>query len=130
MCQYTLFDVEGVEILKYKRSKQCRRCPRYSTDFKALNAMYVEDVKDGVCSFYATLYTEYCYSVTQRRQRCQILLYSVYRASHPSRGEGYLFELSSSPPVSPRRQLFNFLGLDNYKGDGRQDAQPIPNSLI
>ena len=23
------------------------------------NAMYVEDIKDGVCSFYTTLYTEY-----------------------------------------------------------------------
>ena len=27
-------------------------------DFNALNAMYVEDVKDGVCSFYAVLHTE------------------------------------------------------------------------
>ena len=39
------------------------------------------------------------------------VLYSVYRASHPSKGEGYLFEslpshgFSCSPPVSPRRQL-------------------------
>ena len=37
-------------------------------------------------------------------------LYSVYRASHPSRREGYLKSLpscgfSSSPPVSLRRQL-------------------------
>ena len=24
--------------------------------------MYVEDVKDGICGFYATLHTEYCYS--------------------------------------------------------------------
>ena len=28
------------------------------TDFNALNVMYNEDVKDGVCGFYATLYTE------------------------------------------------------------------------
>ena len=56
MCQYILFDVGSVEIHKYKISKQCRRCQRYSTDFKALNAMYVED---GVCGFYATLHTEY-----------------------------------------------------------------------
>ena len=39
------------------------------------------------------------------------VLYYVYRASHPSKGEGYLFEslpsceFSYSPPVSPRRQL-------------------------
>ena len=61
MCQYTLFDTGGVEIHEYKKSKQCQRCQRYSTDFKALNAMYVEDVEDGVCGFYATLHTEYCY---------------------------------------------------------------------
>ena len=48
MCQHTLFDLGGVEIHEYKRSKQCRRCQRYSTDFKALNAMYVGDIRDGV----------------------------------------------------------------------------------
>ena len=61
MCQYTLFDVGGVEIhliVYIQRSKQCRRCQRYSTDFNALNVKYVEDVEDGVCSFYATLYIE------------------------------------------------------------------------
>ena len=37
------------------------------------------------------------------------VVYSIYRASHPSKGEGYLFEsllscgFSCSPPVSPRR---------------------------
>ena len=59
MCQHTLFDIGGVEILKYKRSKQCQRCRRYSTDFKALNAMYVEDVEDGVCGF-----TQHCIQST------------------------------------------------------------------
>ena len=29
------------------------------TDFHGLNAMYVGDVRDGVCGFYATLYAEY-----------------------------------------------------------------------
>ena len=96
MCQHTLFDLGGVEILKYKRSKQCRRCRRYSTDFKALNAMYVED---GVCGYYATLHTEYCYSShsCRRCRRCQILLYSVYRAPCPSRGKGYSIYLSLPP---------------------------------
>ena len=28
-------------------------------DFNGLNAMYVGDVRDGVCGFYATLYAEY-----------------------------------------------------------------------
>ena len=35
----------------------------HCTDFNALNAMYVEDVRDGVCGFYATLYAEYRFHV-------------------------------------------------------------------
>ena len=45
-------------IVYIQRSKQCRRCGRYATDFNALNGMYVEDIEDGVCSFYTTLHTE------------------------------------------------------------------------
>ena len=45
-------------IVYIQRSKQCRRCRRYATDFNASNAMYVEDVEDGVYSFYATLHRE------------------------------------------------------------------------
>ena len=91
MCQYILFDVGGVEIHEYNRSKQCWRCRRYSTDFNALNAMYVEDVKDGVCSFYATLHTEYCYSSysCQRCWRCQILCTLYTGPLTPARREGY-----------------------------------------
>ena len=110
-CQYTLSDIGGVEIHEYKRSKQCQRCQRYSTDFNALNAMYVED---GVCSFYTTLHTEYCYSSysCQRCQRCQILCTLYTGPLTPPRGKVicYLKSLpscgfSSSPPVSLRRQL-------------------------
>ena len=73
----------------------------------------VERVKSGVCSFYATLHTECC-NVTQfvtHVERVESVKYSVYRASHPSKGEGYLFVslpscgFSCSPLVSPRRQL-------------------------
>ena len=35
----------------------------HCTDFNALNAVYVRDVGDGVCGFYATLYAEYRYHV-------------------------------------------------------------------
>ena len=31
----------------------------HCTDFNGLNAMYVGDVRDGVCGFYTTLYAEY-----------------------------------------------------------------------
>ena len=45
-------------IVYIKRSKQCQRCQKYATDFNAFNVMYVEDIEDGVCSFYATLHKE------------------------------------------------------------------------
>ena len=45
-------------IVYIQGSKQCQRCQRYATDFNALNAIYVKDVENGVCSFYITLYTE------------------------------------------------------------------------
>ena len=55
----------------------CWRCWDRLIQSNALNAMYVEDIEDGVCSFYATLHTE-CYFSSHSCQRCQILLYSVY----------------------------------------------------
>ena len=113
VCQYTLFDVAAVEIHAYKKSKQCQRCQRYTTlykDFNALNAMYVEDIEDCICYFYATLHTEYCCSFTHVEGVKYYVLYSVYRTPCFSRSEGYLKSLlscgfSGSPPVSPRRQL-------------------------
>ena len=73
----------------------------------------VERVESDVCGFYATLHTEYC-NVTQfvtHVKRVESVKYSVYRASCPSKGEGYLFVsllscgFSCSPPISLRRQL-------------------------
>ena len=73
----------------------------------------VERVESGVCGFYATLHTEYC-NVTQfvtHVKRVESVKYSVYRASRPSKEEGYLFVslpscgFSCSPPVSLRRQF-------------------------
>ena len=45
-------------IVYIQRSKQCWRFWRYATDFDALIAMYVEDIEEGVCSFYTTLHTD------------------------------------------------------------------------
>ena len=72
----------------------------HCTDFNGLNAMHVEDVRDGVCGFYATLYAEY-------RFMSKILCIQWPLAppggkaccSRPSCG------FSGSPPSSPRRQL-------------------------
>ena len=43
---------------------------------------------------------------------------TLYRAPE------YLCVPANSPPGGPA--ALNFLGLDNYKGDCRQDTQPIP----
>ena len=70
----------------------------------------VKRVESSVCGFYVTLHTEYC-NITQFVTHVESVKYSVYRASRPSKGEGYLFEslpscgFSCSPPVSLRRQL-------------------------
>ena len=48
-------------------------------DFNALNAMYVGDVRDGICGFYATLYAEYRFHVEDMEDT----LYSVYSGPSP-----------------------------------------------
>ena len=58
-------------------------------------------------------------------------LYTV--ASHPYQGEGYLSLLPwgfswFTTSQSEETALLTFLDFSYYKGDCRQDAQPIPNS--
>ena len=48
-------------------------------------------VKSGVCGFYTTLHTEYCYSC-QRYQRCVVLC--IQWPLTPARREGYLLQYS------------------------------------
>ena len=48
----------------------------HCTDLNALNGMYVGDVRDGVCGFYATLYAEYRFHVED-------ILDSVYSGPSP-----------------------------------------------
>ena len=57
--------------------KHCTLIP-----IKDQKAIYVGGVKSGVCGFYTTLHTEYCYSC----QRCRRLLYSVYTGLSPLPG--------------------------------------------
>ena len=74
---------------------------------KDQKAMYVGGVESGICGFYTTLHTEYCYSC----RRCRRLLYSVYSGLSPLPGGRAIYlrfpswGFSSSPPVSPRRKL-------------------------
>ena len=60
-CQYTLFDIGGVEIHSIHSIECIEYCTKDQSNFKGVKDTlygYVEDVKDGVYGFYATLYTE------------------------------------------------------------------------
>ena len=91
--------------------------------------MYVRGVESGVCDFYTTLH------------RVLLLMLEVSKVNvlciqGPSPLQGGRLFIWAFRPVglavhhqSVRGGSFvNFLGLDNYKGDCRQDAQSIPNS--
>ena len=58
---------------KDQRNAMSKMSEIHCTDFNALNAMYVGDVRDGVCGFYATLYAEYRQISYRRRRRYSIL---------------------------------------------------------
>ena len=60
----------------------------YCTDFNALNDMYVGDIGDGVCGFYATLYAEYRFHVRDVEDTVLCTLYAV--APRHDRREGSL----------------------------------------
>ena len=82
-------------------------------------------------------FTQHCIQSTDFMS--EILYCTLYTvAPRPSKGEGYL-DLQCIWAFHPvglavhhqsvwGGSFVNFLGLDNYKGDCRQDAQPIPNS--
>ena len=52
----------------------------HCTDFNALNCIFVRDVRDGVCGFYATLYAEYRFHV---RDVEDTVLYTLYSGPSP-----------------------------------------------
>ena len=60
----------------------------HCTDFNALNCIFVRDVRDGVCGFYATLYAEYRFHVGDVEDTVLRTLYTV--APRPTRREGSL----------------------------------------
>ena len=108
------------EIL-YKRSKVmismhsylCRRCRRWCLRLLRNTVCRVQ-ISCRRCQRYSVLCIQWPLAPPGGKACC----------SRPSCG------FSSSPPCSPRRQLClkMFWDLSNYKGDCRQDAQPIPNS--
>ena len=105
-------NVEGVEDTLYRfqciKWYLCRRCRRWCLQL----------LRNTVCRVQISC------------QRCQ--RYSVLCMQWPLAPPGGKAHCSCTihPPCSPRRQLCleTFWDLSNYKGDCRQDAQPIPNS--
>ena len=91
----------------------------------------VERVKSGVCGFYATLHIELLNLLLMSKG---LKVYSVYCGLSPLPGGKaivWAFRLGGLAVhhLSVRGGSFiKFLGLVNYKGDCRQDAQPIPDS--
>ena len=67
--------------IPYKRSwnAMSKVSKIHCTDLNALNGMYVRDIRDGVCSFYATLYAEYIFPV----EDIEDILCSVYSGPLP-----------------------------------------------
>ena len=96
--------------------------------------MYVKDVRDGVCGFYTTLYTEYCYSSHSVEGVEDAKYYCIlYTGPLTPLGEGISCAFCPVGLAVHHQSVrgsssVNFLGLVNYKGDCRQDTQPIPNS--
>ena len=95
--------------------------------------MYVEDVKDGVCGFYATLHTEYCYlSHSCRRRRRYYSIVLCIQGPSPLQG-GRLFIWAFRPVglavhhhVIRGGSFVNFLGLVKLQGwlQARRTAKP------
>ena len=64
---------------KDQRNAMSKVSKIHCTDLNALNGMYVGDIGDGVCGFYATLYAEYRFHVKD----IEDILYSVYSGPSP-----------------------------------------------
>ena len=84
--------------------------------------MFVDTVDTGVCGSYTTPYAEY-YEVWKLCIKWPLprgKAICIWKAFH-------LGGLAIHQSVQGG-SFVNFLGLVNYKGDCRQDAQPVPNS--
>ena len=124
-------------VLLIKDQRAYRRCSGCVTLYCTMNnwskAMYVGGVKSGVCGFYTTLHTKYCYSC-RRCQRCIVLC--IKWPLTPARRKGYLLQYSIWKAfclgglVVHHQSIWggsfvNFLGLVKLQGWLQQDIQPI-----
>ena len=77
----------------------------HGTDFNALNAMYVEDVGDGVCGFYATLYSVYSGPSPRQEGRLVVAVRPVGLAVHHQAVRGGSFVLKCSGTCQTTRVI-------------------------
>ena len=79
-------------------------------------------------------FTQHCIQSTDFMSETSEILSSVYSGPLPHQEGRLLCEPSIlwvkrfTTMLSEEAALLTFLDLSNYKGDCRQDAQPIPNS--
>ena len=124
-CQYTVQRIKAMHVCVKMMSKGSKEA---LTVLIVTHVTQVERVESSVCGFYTTLHTELLNLLLMSK------VYSVYSGLSPLPGGKaivWAFHLGGLAVHhwSVRGGSFiKFLGLVNYKGDCRQDAQPIPNS--
>ena len=130
-CQYTVQRIKAMHVcvkMMLKGSKEAL------TVLIVTHVTQVERVESGVCSFYATLHTELLNLLLMSKGSKGSKVYSVYSGLLPLPGGKvivwffHLRGLAIHHWSVPGGSFVRFLGLVNYKGDCRQDTQPIPNS--
>ena len=108
-------------------------CHTVNMKIKACNALYAMFVTLSILVFVSL--TQHLIQSTMRCENSTLLC--IKWPLTPARREGYLLQYSIwkafclgglAVHQSEEAALFTFLDLSNYKGDCRQDAQPIPNA--
>ena len=122
-------------VLLIKDQRACQRCQRCKTLYCNIN----KGSKGYVCrkcqKWYLWLLHNTAYRVLLLMSEVlKVIVLSIQWPLTHARRKGYLFEPSVlgvwqfTTSQSKEAALLTFLDLSNYKGDCRQDAQPIPNS--
>ena len=118
MCQYTVVRIKAMHVRVKMMSKGSKEA---LTVLIITHVTQVERVESGVCGSYTTPYAD---------------VWKLHKvASRPCLEERLLWAFRLGGLAVHHRSVqggsfVKFLGLVNYKGDCRQDAQPIPNSYI
>ena len=128
MCQYTVQRIKVMHVCVKMMSKGSKEA---LTVLIVTHVTQVKRVESGVCSFYTTLHTELLNLLLMSKGS---KVYSVYSGLSPLPGGKAIVWAFCLGGLAVHHwsvwggSFVKFLGLVNYKGDCRQDTQPIPNS--